>query len=82
MFSNLSLNKFEETQKIDMKKIICEQCNKNNKYTAYKNQFFYCLTCDKNLCNLCKECHEQKHLIIEDKEKNYICKKHKETFCR
>ena len=79
-FNNLPLNKFEETQKIDMKKIICEICNKNNKYT--EKQFFYCFTCNKNLCNLCKESHDKNHLIVEDNQKNNICKKHKKTFCK
>ena len=46
-FNNLSLYKFEEKQKIDIKKIICEVCNKNNKYATKKNQFFFALIVTK-----------------------------------
>ena len=81
-FNNLSLYKFEEKQKIDIKKIICEVCNKNNKYSANKSQFFFCFTCNKNLCFKCKESHDKNHLIVEDKLKNHICKKHNKKFIK
>ena len=51
---HISLNIFSETQKIDISKIICEICNKNNKKYTHNNNFYLCNTCNKNLSPLCK----------------------------
>ena len=80
--NNLSLFEYEETQKIDLIKIKCGQCNSSNKFEAYENQFFYCFTCNKNLCSICKNQHDKNHLIINEDDKNYICKYHGEPFCK
>ena len=48
--NNILLNKFEEGQKINMNKIICEICSKKN--LIYK-EIFICNTCDKTICPLC-----------------------------
>ena len=80
--NNISLYKFENTQKIDLRKILCEQCNKKNKYESYQKQFFVCYTCNKNLCLLCKEGHDKSHIIINDDNKKYICKMHNEIFSK
>ena len=65
--NNILLNKYEETQKIDLNKIICEICNKNNKGNTHNNEFYICITCNKNVCPLCKSIHDKNHSII-----NYI----------
>ena len=65
--NNLLLNKYEDTQKIDLNKIICEICNQNNKGNTHDNEFYICNTCNKNICPLCKLIHDKKHKII-----NYI----------
>ena len=80
--NNLSLFQYEQTQKIDLLKIKCDQCNERNKFDSHKNIFYFCFTCNKNLCPLCKENHNQSHLIINEDDKNYICKYHGELFCK
>ena len=69
---------YKETQEIDLNKIICNICNKNNKGNSHNNLFFICNTCNKNLCPLCKSIHEQNHKIINYDDKNYICNIHNE----
>ena len=73
---------YKETQEIDLNKIICNICNKNNKGNSHNNLFFICNTCNKNLCPLCKSIHEQNHKIINYDDKNYICNIHNEIFIK
>ena len=80
IINNILLNKYEETQKIDLNKIICEICNKNNKGNTHNNEFYICNTCNKNICPLCKSIHDKTHKIINYDDKNYICRKHNEKF--
>jgi hypothetical protein len=76
---NILLNKYENMQKIDLTKIICNQCNKSN-YND-NNDFYICYTCNKNICHTCHSNHES-HAIIKYDDKNYICKKHRESFIK
>ena len=46
------------------------------------NEFFRCITCHKNICNLCKPRHEPKHNIIKYDHKNYICQLHNEKLIK
>ena len=78
--SYFSLTDFDKTQKIDETKIICNICNKANKYLAYNKKFFTCLTCDKNLCPLCNTSHNKSHQIIDYEKKNYICHAHNDLY--
>ena len=78
--NNILLYLFEESQKIDLSKIICDICNKNNKKKTHNNEFYICNTCNKNLCPLCKTIHNQDHLIINYDKKKYICQQHNESF--
>ena len=82
--NNLSVFKFEETQKIDLLKVICNECKKCNKFGTYKNTFYVCYTCNKYLCPSCKDKHDNNHIIINEDLKNHTCKKHKELelFCK
>ena len=78
--NNILINRFEETQKINLSEIICEVCKRNNKGNTHNNEFHICNTCNKNVCPLCKSVHDKKHKIINYDDKNFICKRHNEIF--
>lgn len=77
---DISFDKFEDTQKIDISKIICNKCNEQNKAMTHYNNFYFCFTCNINLCPLCKSVHDQGHNIIDYDKKNYICNIHNESY--
>ena len=77
---NILLNKFEETQNIDLSNIICNTCKKNNKSISENNLFYKCLTCNDNICPLCTSNHNKGHKIINYDDKYYICEKHNENY--
>ena len=79
---NIKINEFENTQKIDISKIICDEHKEINKGNTHNNEFHRCITCNKNLCPLCKSTHNNNHKIIEYDNINYICNLHTETFTR
>ena len=80
--TNISFDDFEESQKIDISKIICDICKINNKSITHNNEFYICNTCNKNMCPLCKSSHYKNHMIINYDDKNYICKKHNDPFTK
>ena len=83
VINNISLEDFYESQKINEKIILCNNC-KTNKKDVSNNQFYKCCNCNINLCSICKEKHNKAHLIIDYDLKNYICYKHGERnifFC-
>ena len=80
--NNILFKEFEETQKIDISQIICDLCKKYNKNTTYNNEFYFCRTCDKKMCPLCKSNHNSNHIIINYDDKNYICGEHNEQFTK
>ena len=61
---NLSFTEFNNNQLIDESKIICDICQKTSKAKTYKNSFFKCFTCNKNICPLCSSSHEKNHIKI------------------
>ena len=71
---------FQKTQYIDISKIICDICKKNNKAKTYENKFFKCNTCKLNLCPLCKKSHYNDHYIVDYDDKNYYCDIHDERY--
>ena len=73
---NILINKFNECQKIDYSKIICNNCNKNNINNYYNNEFYICDICKINLCLICKSKHDNNHKIIIYKNKEYKCNIH------
>ena len=77
---NILLDEFEEKQNINRKDIICNICKKNDKSTSYNNVFYKCLTCNNNICPLCKTNHDVHHIIIDYDENYYICDKHNEKY--
>jgi len=82
IIDNILFDKFENLEIIDISKIICEQCNVNNKNDSYKNKFNYCLDCKKNICVTCKIKHDKNHRIIDYDNKDYICNIHNEGYIR
>ena len=78
IIKNTFLKDFPKTQLIDESKIVCGGCEKNNKKNTYKNEFFYCLNCKKNLCPLCKSNHN--HNTIKYEQKNFICSEHEDYY--
>ena len=77
---NLLLNEFENSQNINISKIIFNNFKNYNKSNTYNNEFYICYSCGINLCPICKSKHDRNHNIINYDEKNYICKKHYDTF--
>ena len=77
---NILLEEYEGTQKINLSKIICNNCKAKNKALSYQNLFYKCNTCDINLCPICRDKHNSKHFIINYDDKNYICKIHNYPF--
>jgi len=80
---NLSLNEFENIQKIDLSQIICYECYKYKK--NINEEFYLCNECSISLCPLCKLKHNKSHSIINYYDKSSICKNHNNIyikFCR
>ena len=77
MLENIKLKEFNNYQKIDLAKIICDDCKKNNKGETFKNEFYRCMKCNMNLCPLSVSVHDKSHYILEYDLKNYKCNIHK-----
>ena len=77
---NIFLNKFNSTQKINISKIICQDCGKYNKGNVKNNIFYRCNNCKKNLCPTCFSNHDKNHKVINYDDKNYICEQHNEAY--
>ena len=75
-----SLEEFEKTQYIDESKIICDDCNKQNKNNSYEHKFYICCNCKVNLCPLCKNKHDNSHDFIDYDIKNYYCDTHYDIY--
>jgi len=71
--NNIPFERFEDTQKVDESKIICNLCSRNK---LTNRQFYFCLPCKQNICSLCKVRHNQAHTIIDYENRFYICEKH------
>ena len=82
IIKDIKIKELENTQKIDISKIICNKCKKLNKGNVYKNEFYKCIECNKNICPLCKSIHNKNHIIIEYDKIKYICNKHKEKYIK
>ena len=78
----LTFDEFEKTQLIDTSKIICQECKSNNKYDAYKHQFYYCFNCNTHLCPLCKYSHnkDKNHKIVEYEQMFFYYNKHNKPY--
>ena len=78
--NNILIKDFSKTQGIENDKIICNICKNNNKGNTYKNSFYRCCKCKKDICPTCKTTHDKNHKIINYDEKNYICNVHNELY--
>ena len=78
---DLSIKELNDVLKIDISKIKCNKCE-NNKGNSYKNEFYKCITCNNNLCPLCKSIHDKNHIIIEYDKKNIICNIHNDFYVK
>ena len=78
--NDILINKFEDTQKVDLSQIKCDICKINTKSITHNNDFYICNTCSINICPLSKSIHDNTHKIINYNDKNYICKKHNDHF--
>ena len=77
---NISISEFEKLQTIDQSKIICDKCKIMNKSKTYNNSFFICVSCNQNICPLCKSSHEKDHIIFDCEEKFFKCNLHTESY--
>jgi len=77
---DLFIDKFNMTQKIDLSKIICQNCKIYNKGNVHDNTFYKCNTCKLNLCPICYFNHDKNHNIINYDDKNYICEEHNNKY--
>ena len=80
--NDILFNEFENIQKIDLSKIICNNCWVKNKGNSYNNEFFICLSCMKNICPLCKLKHDKSHQIINYEQRKFICDKHDDIYIK
>ena len=81
--NELTITQFENSQKINQSKIICDLCKNNNKANTFENKFYYCIKCKKNLCPLCKESHiknESSDHIVDYEQKYFYCGEHYEKY--
>ena len=80
--NNILYEEYENTQKIELSKIICDQCKNKSRDNTYNNEFYICNSCNLKLCPLCKSIHNNNHNIINYNDKNYICKKHNDNYIK
>ena len=79
---DIHFDEFLMSQSIDESKIICDICKKEklrkrNKSNVIKAiTFYYCYNCQKNVCESCKNKHNENHSIINFDYKNYYCENH------
>ena len=78
--NNLSFEEFNNSQFINESIITCNNCNNINKNKTYNKQFFKCITCNNNLCPLCKSIHNDTHKVLDYDKKNYICNIHNDSY--
>ena len=80
-FNNILIKEFPKTQEINYSKIICNNCNKENRNGENNNTiFFRCCVCKMNLCQKCKINHDQKHIIINYDEETCLCSIHNQIY--
>ena len=79
---NIIINELNNILKIDINKIECNICKEKNKGNTYNNEFYKCITCNNNICPLCKSIHDKNHIIIEYDKRNVICNKHNDFYVK
>jgi len=79
---NIPIFELNNRTRIDISKIECNICKENNKGNTYNNEFYKCLTCNKNICPLCKIKHDKSHIIIDYDKRNIICNIHNDMYTK
>lgn len=79
-YENILFKDFEQMQKIDESKIICNICKNTNKSNTYNHIFNKCISCGNLICPLCKSLHDKSHIIVNYEEKDFICNLHNELY--
>ena len=79
---DITINELNNILKIDITKIICNICKENNKGNTYNNEFYKCITCNNNLCPLCKSMHDKNHKIIGYDKRNIVCNIHNDFYAK
>ena len=77
---DLLFNEYDQTQNINLSKIVCQMCNNYNKGNVHNNVFYRCNNCKLNLCPICYSKHNKNHNTINYDNKNYICEIHNKIF--
>ena len=77
---NIFLQDFNNTQLINESNIKCSNCNEKNKFNSFNKIFYFCLTCEQNLCPLCSQKHNKEHKTTEYDKKDFICRIHKGSY--
>jgi hypothetical protein len=76
----LLFKEFEDSQLIDLSKIICNDCKIKNMGNVHENIFYKCLNCKIDLCPLCFSKHNKEHKRIKYNEINNLCNKHYDIY--
>ena len=63
LINDIALSEFQNFQKIDSSKIICNDCKSRNKRNS--NNFYKCLNCEKDICTSSMIQNHKEHDIIE-----------------
>ena len=80
-YVEIDILNFKNTQKINISKIICNDCKDTNMGNVHNYEFYKCLTCRNNVCLICQTYkHNKSHILIKYEQKNYICPKHNYVF--
>ena len=80
--NNILIENYNNTQKINISKIICGLCKIKSKAETFENKFYKCFTCNINLCPLCETKHDKKHNILNYDKKDYKCNYHNEKYSK
>ena len=67
---DITLEDYDNTQKIDMSRNKCNNCGNFN------NKMFFCNKCNYNLCSECQGKHNNNHKLIDYHKKNFLCNQH------
>ena len=84
---NIKIDEFENTQKIKLSSIICDECIVQNIGNTNNNEFYQCIDCNMKLCPYCKADHDPNHSIVNYDLNNptfiiYMCPEHKKNYIK
>ena len=77
--SNILIDEFNKTQKLQDSQKKCFNCNTIIS-NIYPGKLYKCCNCNYNLCLLCKSKHNKEHIILDYALKNFRCNQHGERY--